>query len=76
MNDYISIGNDELGQKVRLGDRIINTKTNETVEITKENYGIDMETGKRSESLLFYTKGEDSYLIGVAGQLISPWEKV
>lgn len=71
----IAVGNDELGSTVKIGDTIINTKTDERITITKENYCTN-EEGKLSNMILCYKKGETIYLFGIAGQLLSPWEKV
>ena len=76
MNNYMAVGNDELGNKVAIGDTITNVKTGERITITEENYGKNAETGERTELILAYEKEGSTYLIGVAGQLIHPWEKV
>ncbi len=72
----LAVGNDELGQEVYIGDIIFNSQTGEEITISKKNYGTDGETGKISKMLLFYTKEDCSYLIGVAGKLLNPWEKI
>ncbi len=72
----MAVGNDELGSKVKIGDTVHNIKTEERFTITTDNYGTDADTGKRTEAMLFYKKGETCYLIGIAGQLLTPWEKI
>jgi hypothetical protein len=68
---FVAIGNDELGAKVKKGDKVIKDGLSGILE-----YGIDEKTGKLS-NLLGFVEAQDgkSYVVSVRDQLVFGWEK-
>lgn len=68
----LAIGNDELGEYVRKGDRVRRGELEGIVE-----YGTDGETGKETNVLGCVTVADGtSYLVAIKDQLIGGWEKI
>ena len=77
MENFVAIGADEMGNRVKKGDRLTNTVNGKVVSgILK--YGTDASTGKESDLLgivEIYENGKAiSYLATVASKLVGGWE--
>ena len=66
----LAIGNNELGETVKKGDKLVNQKG----DIGILEYGTDNE-GKESSMLGFVKIGEHCYLASIRDRLMSTWEK-
>lgn len=64
---FIAIGNDELGKPLKKGELIKCSKCKRHHAI---ECGIDKETKRETEALLFYQCGKTSYLAGIDGRAI------
>jgi len=66
----LAIGNEELGDSVKKGDWVINTKYNFKGQL---KYCND-ESGKESQLLGFVSNEDKSYLVSINNKLIPGWE--
>lgn len=66
---YVGFGNDTLRKQpiMQIGDKLLCSKCG-AVHVIRG--GIDQETGKETDLLMFYTCGEKSYLAAVAGRSV------
>lgn len=65
----MAIGNDELNEAVQDGDSVVNIDTLKEAKV-KFNLAVD-----GLMCILTIEDGAESFLVGVHGQLISPWVK-
>lgn len=72
MNDFIAVGNDELGGSVKKGDTVVH----EDGRTGPLFFGIDGKTGEESTVLGFINVGNNSYLVAIAGKLMKGWRKI
>lgn len=69
MENFIAIGNDELGNLVKKGDKLIKGELSGTLQ-----YGTNAD-GKETNIMGFVTVGETAYLAAIKDQLVFGWEK-
>lgn len=72
MEPYVAIGNDELGQPVRKGDKVVNHKLKLSGFL---EHGTDGDTGRESTMLGFVSVDGEHYLVAINNQLAFGWEK-
>lgn len=71
MNNFVAIENDELGLKVKKGDKLVKGCLSGILEYAKERT-----TGKESNVLGFVTTEDgESYVAAIKDQLVFGWEK-
>ncbi len=70
---FLAIGNDELKGRpgYAKGSRVVRQKDGKVFEV---RFGTDPKTGKEDGLLAFIKDGENSFLVGVGGSLLSGWE--
>ncbi len=66
----LAIGNDELGDTVKKGDKV----TNDDVMTGFVEYSTDL-NGKELDIVGAIKIGKDSYLVSIRGRLLSGWRK-
>lgn len=72
MENFVAIGNDELGMSVKKGDKLVKGKLSGILE-----YGKDGTTGKESNVMGFVTAADgESYVATIKDQLVFGWERV
>ena len=70
MENFLAIGKEELGPKVKKGDRVAKGDLSEVLE-----YGKDGKTGKESSLIGFVTVECVTYIVSIEDNLICGWEK-
>ena len=71
MENFVAVGNDELGLKAKKGDKLVKGHLSGILE-----YGKDGTTGKESNVLGFVTAEDgESYVATIKDQLVFGWEK-
>ncbi len=70
MNDFVAIGNEELGDSVKKGDTVVNGEL-----LGNVTYAWDS-SGNESDLLGFVTIDEDDWVVSIGGKLVFGWKKV
>ncbi len=69
MENFVAIGADELGLKVKKGDKLVKGCLSGILEYGKDN------KGNESNTLGFVKCGKKSYLASINDRLLRGWEK-